>query len=93
MNPEETAGFKLLDEYARTRHNCFLAEMNARKTGYLLCFRPIGVRRDSAKRYSYRYLEIERDDLNVATFTGALPDSVTEMLDRELSSLSKEIAN
>jgi hypothetical protein len=40
MTPEETNCFTLLDDYARTRHGCFLAEffLSSIQTEYVLCF-------------------------------------------------------
>lgn len=52
MTLEEANFFKMLDEYARTRHRCFLlAEMdlNADQAHYALCFRPIGVEAQEIK--------------------------------------------
>ena len=84
MTLEETNCFKMLDEYARSRHRCFLAEMNlsADKTHYALCFRPTGGNKDSPNRYACRYLHIGAEQ--VGTAGHSLPPSIVEMLDREL---------
>ena len=44
MTPDETRFFQLVDDYARTQHLCFLAEMTLRteELGYWMCFRPLG---------------------------------------------------
>jgi hypothetical protein len=49
MTAEETTYFKLLDEYSRTRHRCFLAEMFRTGPEYTVCFRPTGVEKESAR--------------------------------------------
>lgn len=89
MTLEETNCFKMLDEYARGRHRCFLAEMDldADKARYSLCFRPAEAAKDSPNRYAYRYLYIGADEVGA---TGqALPTSIIEMLDRELPTLQQ----
>jgi hypothetical protein len=51
MTPEESTFFRLLDGYARTRHQCFLAEMTlfTEERGYFLCFRPLRISDDAIK--------------------------------------------
>ena len=43
MTLEESTFFQLLDGYARSRHQCSLAEMDLRteEIGYSVCFRPL----------------------------------------------------
>jgi len=45
MTTEESTFFRLLDGYARTQHQCFLAEMtfHTEERGYFLCFRPLRI--------------------------------------------------
>jgi hypothetical protein len=45
MTLEKSTFFQLLDGYARSRHQCFLAEMDLRteEIGYSVCFRPLDV--------------------------------------------------
>jgi len=87
MTLEETNCFKMLDEYARTRHRCFLAEMDLKpeKANYALCFRPTGGGSDSPNRYACRYLYIGAEEVGIIGQT--LPASIIEMLDRELPAL------
>jgi len=51
MTSEESTFFRLLDGYARTRHQCFLAEMtlHTEERGYFLCFRPLRISDDAIK--------------------------------------------
>ena len=51
MTPEESTFFRLLDGYARTRHQCFLAEMtfHTEERGYFLCFRPLRLSDEAIK--------------------------------------------
>lgn len=91
MTPEETNCFILLDEYARTRHKCFLAEffLSTIQTDYVLCFRLTGNGEESPNRYACRYLYIEPDVVRTAGENEKLPECVTELLDKELPKLSK----
>jgi len=89
MTPEETQAFKLLDDYARDRHGCFLAEMflNEAKTAYTLCFRPVSAKRDSPDRFAHRYLNFEVSEVKVAAQKRMLTASITEGLEKELRPL------
>jgi len=48
MTSEESTFFTLLDGYARSKHQCFLAEMTffTEERGYFLCFRPLRISED-----------------------------------------------
>lgn len=86
MTSEETQAFKLLDDYSRDQHRCFLTEMflNEAKTAYRLCFRPTGAGRESPDRFAHRYLNFEVSEVKVAAQEGMLTASMTEELDKEL---------
>ena len=91
MTPEETNCFTLLDDYARTRHGCFLAEffLSAIQTDYVLWFRPAGGGADSSNLYACRYLYIDPDLVRTAGQNKKLPNCITELLDTELPKLAK----
>ena len=89
MTVEETNCFKMLDEYSKTRHRCFLAEMtlNAAEAHYSLCFRPTAICKESPNRYACLYLHISIEDLKTAGQERVLSGSITQMLDKELQTL------
>jgi hypothetical protein len=89
MTSEETRVFKLLDEYSRDRHNCFVSEMflNESKTAYTLCFRRTDVNRDSPDRYACRYFHLQASEVNTIAEEGTLTASIAEQLDKELPGL------
>lgn len=87
---EEASCFKLLDSYARDRHKCFLAEMSLSTDGkYALCFRPTAARKNSPKQYACRYLHLGADEVRAVGRKGEVPNTITEILDRELPTLSQ----
>ena len=94
MTAEETRAFTLLDTYARTKHRCFVAEMDLNKSGaeYILCFRPTDVSRDSPDRFACRYLHIEATRLRAAGETPYLPSSIVLELDKELAAFRKSMS-
>jgi hypothetical protein len=51
MTSDESKFFELLDTYARTRYECFLAEMtfHNEERGYALCFRPVRISDEAIK--------------------------------------------
>jgi hypothetical protein len=65
MTPDESTFFRLLDGYARTRHQCFLAEMtfHTEERGYFLCFRPLRISDDAIKNLRESTDENLRDNL------------------------------
>ena len=81
--------FKLLDNYSRTRHQCFLAEifLDDAKTKYWLCFRPVGERLDSTDQYACSYVQIGLSAAGNASDKNFLDESLTELLDSKLSQL------
>lgn len=91
MTLEESNCFKMLDGHSRSRHGCFLAEMdlNDAKGIYTLCFRPTGPDRDSPNRYACRYLHVGAEEVRTAGQTQLLPTSIAKMLDVELAKLPK----
>lgn len=86
---EETNCFKMLDEYSRRRHACFLAEMdlNPAQGYYSLCFRPTEMTKDSPNRYACLYLRLNAGEVKAAGQQQVLPASISRVLDQELSTL------
>jgi hypothetical protein len=78
MNKYETRLFALLDEYARRRHQCFIAEMflNREETAYLVCFRPLTRGIESADRFGCRYIEIDAVETKNAGKSATLVTSI-----------------
>ena len=66
MTPEESTFFRLPDGYARTRHQCFLAEMtfHTAERGYFLCFRPLRISEDLITNLRESSNENLRDNLS-----------------------------
>lgn len=62
-------------------------DLNVAKGAYALCFRPLGAGVNSPNRYACRYLYASVQDLMSAARVGGLPQSISEMLDRELQDL------
>lgn len=84
--------FRLLDEYARRKHNCFVAELffSAQVGRYFVCLRPTSVSSDSVDdpdRYACKYLEFEFEDLERMRSEESLPSSVAERLDEILPTI------
>ena len=88
---EEATAFTLLDSYSRSRHQCFVAEFDFRReeTGYVACFRPTGVGRDSPNRYACRYLHFSLREITEAAERKQLPASISQQLDKELPALGQ----
>ncbi len=87
MTTDKTRFFQLADAYARTRHQCFLAEMDLRteELGYFLCFHPLGA------SDAYKYLMVSTEDVKSAVSRGQLPTSLVDQLDVELPKLKEQM--
>ena len=87
MTTDKTKFFQLVDAYARTRHQCFLAEMDLRteELGYFLCFLPLGA------RDAYKYLMVSTEHVKSAVSRGQLPTSLVDQLDAELPKLKEQM--
>ncbi len=86
---DRAIAFRLLDDYARSKHQCFVAEFDLDKAGleYRVCFRPTCGSKGSPNRYACRYLHVGIRDVTEAVEKKELPASVVDLLDRELPSL------
>jgi len=86
---ELTLVFKLLDEYSRENHQCFIAEMDPRndaRTEYSLCFRPTN-ESINPDHFACRYLRFSTEQFEPISQSGVLPVAITEQLDKELAAL------
>src|SRR5207248_11427079 len=89
---QHTLLFKLFDGYSRAKHNSFLAELfpNTERTGYFLCFRPVGPNVDSINRYACEYMQLANVDVESVLTNASLPGSITELLDTQLAILNEK---
>jgi len=91
MLPEETQLFGLLNDYSKSQHECFVAEMFPSKTGdeYILCFRPMHIGKAHDGRYACRYMRMNKLAAQKAAITGTLGEEIIAELDRELPELRR----
>jgi hypothetical protein len=89
MSAAERKLFKLLNNYSKARHRCFLAEMFLDASGeeYILCFRPADAEMISTNRYACKYLRIPAEEGFAVAKAGLLSNEIVEMLDTDLPSL------
>lgn len=88
---ERAVCFKLLNEYARTKHNYLVTEffLSPLSDVYFVCFRPVGGTKDSPNRYACKYLQFGMEDIRTMASAESLPDSDADRLDEALSMLPK----
>jgi hypothetical protein len=87
---EEAHVFRLLDEYSRRNHRCFVAEFfsSTENDEYVVCFRPVADGKFSADEYACRYLSFETPQLRMAHIAGALLAMMAAELDRKLPEIN-----
>lgn len=85
---EYSRAFKLLDEYSRRHHQCFVTELflGSNRIEYFVCFRPTN-ESINPDQFACRYLKIETAQFELISQIGALPISIIEELDKELPAL------
>jgi hypothetical protein len=86
--PEYRHAFKLLDEYSRQNHLCFVAELflGSNRMEYVACFRPSN-ESINPDQFACRYLKIGIAQFELISQMGVLPVSIIEELDKELPAL------
>jgi hypothetical protein len=91
MTIEETQLFVLLDNYAKSKHRCFLTElfMNEDHTRYFACFRPSGPLRDDSERFASVYLQIDLDEARTMGSQNAITTAIVRDLDEKLSQIGR----
>jgi hypothetical protein len=91
MTIEETQLFVLLDNYAKSKHRCFLTElfMNEDHTRYSACFRPSGPLRDDSERFACVYLQIDLDEARTIGSQNAIRTAIVRDLDEKLSQIGR----
>ena len=93
MTSVEVNCFRLLDDYARRTHHCFLAEFSAKseETEYVLCFRPAEISRETEKRYACKYVRLSAEEVVLAGKSFQLTSALSQKLDSELRELAEII--
>ena len=80
--------FGFLDQYARS-HHCFVTELftSGDNAHYTVCFRALGVRRNSPNRFAREYVNIPVEDAMRMATEGAIRAEESTELDRRLAVL------
>lgn len=87
LTPEErTVCFKLLDEYARTKHRCFVTEffLPVGTEVYFICLRPV---ESATRRQACKYVQFGTEEIRTVASSQCLPLSISNGLDEALSLL------
>ncbi len=90
MTSDEKSFFELLDDYARTHHNCLITEMFVSGTNleYAICFRPLERSGQRERGPGCKYIYVAIDDVRTIGETKNLSEVLRETLDSQLPSLS-----
>ena len=85
-NEEQRTCFRLLDDYGKTHHKLFLAELIPTDTAsYFACFRPLGGGADDSNCYASEYLKFEIQELRTMASSQSVPPDVTDKLSAALA--------
>jgi hypothetical protein len=85
--------FELLNDYAKSKHGCFLSEFFRRREDdiYLACFRPLGGSPSDPNRYACEYVEFDLRELKSLEPGTPLTSAIIERIDRALSRLLSKL--
>jgi hypothetical protein len=81
--------FRLLDEYARSKHSCFISEFFSpmQSGSYTICFRSLGSKPNDSDNYSCKYLQLNVGELRKIVSEKSVPVVVAAKLDAALPTL------
>jgi len=87
---EEAACFKLLDDYARLKHKCFVSEFfrSTQQEAYSVCVRPLLDSETDPNRYASKYLQFSADDVRAISAGTSVPPGISDVLDNALAKIS-----
>ena len=93
MHPQHSALFTIIDKYVRTRHRCFVAELDFSRPKWVMCIRPTeeNIRALALDAYAYKYISLSLEDADEISSANALGPKLMERIDRELSSLGNQV--
>lgn len=88
----EKRSFRLLDQYARNKHGCFITEFFLDLDGakYVVCFRPLKISKEPANRYARRYLRFPAHEIHLMNGGKPLSPDIADEIDAALSTLPTE---
>ena len=86
---EQAAVFRLLDEYSKKQHQCFVAEMflNKPKDSYLVCFRPAAISIGAANSRDCVYVSISISEARAVAEAKVVGNAISRLLETELAVL------
>ena len=91
MHPHHSNLFTTFDKYVRTRHRCFIAELDFSSTQWVMCIRPTAenIRAFTQDVYTCKYISLSSEEAEEVSKANALGPKLMERIDRELSSLGE----
>ena len=93
MHPQHSALFTTSDKYVRTRHRCFVAELDFSQTKWVMCIRPTeeNIRALARDVYACKYFSPSLEEADEVCTANALGSKLMERIDRELRSLGDSV--
>jgi hypothetical protein len=92
MHPQYTTLFTTIDEYARTRHRCFVAECFLfSEAEWTICTRPTNENTRALDVYACKYFRLSQREAEEVCKSNALGATLKERIDRELLSISDSV--
>jgi hypothetical protein len=86
MHPQHPALFAIIDKYVRTRHRCFVAELDFSRSKWVMCIRPTEENTRSLGRdaYACKYISLSLEEADEVASENALELKLMERIDRDL---------
>jgi len=88
----EKRSFRLLDEYARNKHGCFITELFLDLDGlkYIVCFRPLKAAPKPHGCSPHRYLRFRANEVHAVNAGKPLSPDMVRLMDEVLPTLAEE---
>ena len=84
MHPQYTALFTTIDTYVRTRHCCFVVELDFSQTKWVVCIRPTEENIPALARdvYACKYFSLSQEEADEVCAANAVGSKLMERIDR-----------
>ena len=90
MNPQHPLLFKIVDDYVRAEHACFVSEcfVNQLRTEWVICVRPTNESARTLDRYACKYFRLTLQEVEELCTFNAISSALSSRIDRELHSMT-----
>jgi hypothetical protein len=90
MNPQNAAVFKVIDDYVRLEHRCFVSEcdQNTSRAEWVICLRPTVDNTRPLDRYACKYFRLTQQEADELCKSNGLSPALKAKIDIDLQAIT-----